>query len=70
MSAKIDPVFTIHDLDLLPDDDNRYELIEGEIIASRSPGVPHQRVLGNLYVIVRTFLDRNPIAEILPHAGK
>ena len=37
MSAKIEPLLTISDLDAMPDDGNRYELFEGEIFCvSRS----------------------------------
>lgn len=35
---------TIADLDRLPDDGNRYELIDGELFVTASPFEPHQRV--------------------------
>ena len=36
MTTHISPPVTVDDLDLMPDDDNRYEVIEGEIFMSRA----------------------------------
>jgi len=69
MSAKVEPLLTVADLDLLPDDGNRYELFEGALIVSRAPGLSHQRVLGNIYAIVKAYLEQNPIDEILLTPG-
>lgn len=69
MSAKVEPILTVDDLDALPDDDNRYELFEGELFVSRAPGISHQRVLGNIYAVIRTYLEQNPIGEILLTPG-
>ena len=69
MSAKVEPLLTIADLDALPDDDNRYELFEGELFVSRAPGLSHQRVLGNLYAILRFYLAQHAIGEVLLTPG-
>jgi Uma2 family endonuclease len=69
MSAKIEPLLTVADLEALPDDGNRYELFEGELFVSRAPSLSHQRILGNLHAILRTYLDQNPIGEILLTPG-
>ncbi len=69
MSAKVEPILTIDDLDALPDDDNRYELFGGELFVSRAPSLSHQRVLGNLHAILRVYLDQNPIGEVLLTPG-
>jgi len=69
MSAKVEPLLTVADLDLMPDDGNRYELFEGVIFVSRAPGLSHQRVLGNFIKIIGAYLDKNPIGEILPTPG-
>lgn len=42
--------FTREDLDAMPDDGNRYELIDGAIIVTPSPKIPHQGALGRLHV--------------------
>ncbi len=37
------------DLELMPDDGRRYELIDGVLVVSAAPGRVHQRVVGRLY---------------------
>ncbi len=56
MTAKIEPLLTVADLDACPDDNNRYELIEGELFVSRARGIPHQRVLLNLQIELGLYL--------------
>jgi Uma2 family endonuclease len=69
MSARVEPILNVADLDLMPDDGNRYELIEGEIIVSRAPGLPHQRILRNLLRLMGNFLERSRVGEVLPTPG-
>ncbi len=69
MSAKVEPILTVDDLEALPDDGNRYELFEGELFVSRAPGLSHQRVLGNIHAIIRVYLEQNPTGEILLTPG-
>ncbi len=69
MAAKVEPLLTLEDLDACPDDGNRYELIEGELFVSRSPGLPHQLVLHYLQVELALYLRANPIGVIVPGPG-
>ncbi len=69
MSAKVEPLLTVVDLDLLPDDGNRYELFEGELYVSRAPGVSHQRILTNLVRLLGNYLAQHPVGEILATPG-
>ncbi len=69
MAAKIEPLLTVADLDACPDDNNRYELIEGELFVSRAPGIPHQRVLLNLQIGLTEYLRDHPIGILVPGAG-
>jgi len=46
-------VFTVDDLDRMPDDGRRYELVDGVLIVSPHPSVPHQAVLSELTVQLR-----------------
>ena len=69
MAANFEPVLTIADLDAMPDDENRYELIEGEIFVSRAPSLAHQRIVGNLLYAFKNYLRENPIGEVFPGPG-
>ena len=44
-----EPKFTSADLLLMPDDNKRYEIIEGELYVSRSPSYEHQYTCGRLF---------------------
>lgn len=69
MSTHTQNLFTIADLELMPDDLNRYELLEGEIIVSRSPGLTHQDVLVNLLMIIVNHLTRRPEGKAYLNPG-
>lgn len=69
MAARIEALMTVDDLDTMPDDGNRYEVMEGELYVSRAPGLPHQIVSGNLYHQIRNYLDQNPIGTIVATPG-
>lgn len=45
---------TRDDLDAMPDDGHRYELIDGVLVVSPSPRPQHQRLVGGLYVALRS----------------
>src|SRR5690349_12152092 len=58
-------VLTYADYAALPDDGRRYELHEGELVVTPAPSTRHQRVIGNLYVMLRGYLRARPIGEVL-----
>jgi Uma2 family endonuclease len=45
--------WTVADLESLPDDGLRYELLDGLLLVTPAPVLVHQRVLGNLYLALR-----------------
>ena len=69
MSTHIQPLLTSADLEIMPDDENRYELMEGELIVSRAPSLTHQRVLGNLLNVFKNYLAQNPAGEVFATPG-
>jgi len=69
MSVRISPLLTAADLELMPDDGNRYELVEGELIVTRAPGVPHQLVLINLATEIKNYLKQHPVGVVIPTPG-
>ena len=69
MVAKIEPLMTVDDLDAMPEDGNRYEVIEGELFVSRAPGLPHQIVAGNIHHQLRSYLESNPIGRVISTPG-
>jgi len=44
--------FTVADLDRIPDDGRRYELLDGALIVSPRPATVHQVVAGRLYSVL------------------
>src|SRR5215510_9437512 len=69
MSAKIDPLMTVEDLEVMPEDGNRYEVIEGELFVSRAPGISHQVVATNIVFLIALYLRQNPIGTVLATPG-
>ena len=69
MAANLEPLLTIADLDSMPEDGNRYELIEGELFVSRAPSLIHQRTVGNVIFVFKKYLQENPVGEILTGPG-
>jgi Uma2 family endonuclease len=69
VSTQIEPIVTIAELDAMPDDGNRYEIIEGELFLSKAPGIPHQRVFGEVFDSFRSYLREQPIGEVIATPG-
>jgi Uma2 family endonuclease len=60
---------TVDDLDAMPEDGNRYEVIEGELFVSRAPGLPHQIVSGNIFAQFWLYLLDHPVGKIIATPG-
>src|SRR6266850_480496 len=55
---------TYDDFVLFPDDGQRHELIDGAHYVTPSPATRHQRIVGNLYWLIRSFLEEHPTGEV------
>lgn len=55
--------WTVEMLDALPDDGQRYEIIDGELFVTPAPGEPHQDVVGELFYRLRRYLEGSDIAK-------
>ena len=60
---------TYDDLLAMPDDGNRYELIEGELIVTRAPGITHQEVLGNLFFVLKSYARETHSGVVISTPG-
>ena len=69
MAARIERLMTVYDLVALPEDGNRYELIEGELCRSEPLTLTHQHVCGNTLYVICTYLQTNPIGEVIMAPG-
>lgn len=43
----------VEDLEAMPDDGNRYELLDGVLVVTPSPGIPHQWAQAELFTLLR-----------------
>jgi Uma2 family endonuclease len=56
--------FTVHDLEAMPDDGRRYELIDGALLVTPAPGWPHQEMSFALSVLLHRACP--PDLRVLP----
>jgi len=62
-------LLTVADWDLMPDDGNRYEIIEGDLYVSCAPSLFHQLVVTGFLKHIANHLDRYPIGIVAPGPG-
>jgi Uma2 family endonuclease len=57
-------VLTYDDYCLLPNDRNRYEILDGELSVTPAPATKHQTALGNLYRFLANHIVANPLGKL------
>jgi Uma2 family endonuclease len=55
---------TYDDFVLFPDDGKRHELIDGEHYVTPSPNTRHQRISGQLFLRIASWLEEHPIGQL------
>ncbi len=54
------------DLETMPDDGHRYELIDGALIVTPAPLMPHQLIVGELHVMLRAACQPEYVVLLSP----
>lgn len=57
-------IWTYDDYLKLPDDGNRYEIIEGELYVSPAPGTAHQYTSARLFRAIDRFVEAHNLGEV------
>lgn len=61
--------WTTKDLELLPDDGKRYEIIDGELFVTRAPHWGHQRTCTNIGLELKTWSRKTGLGEVAINPG-
>lgn len=61
--------WTTADLELLPDNGTRYEIIDGELFMSRSPHLSHQDAGGNIYLELQIWSRTTRLGKAFINPG-
>ena len=61
--------WTSADLELMPDNGNRYEIINGELFVTRAPHWKHQTTCGNFYAKLKVWSDQTHLGYTAVGAG-
>ena len=56
--------WTLADLDRLPDDGNRYELVDGELFVTPPPSYDHEDVLAVLSALLTAYVARHRLGRV------
>lgn len=57
--------WTVDMLDALPDDGQRYELIDGLVYVTPAAGLPHQLIAGELHHLLKLYLRGSMVGRVL-----
>lgn len=57
--------FTHADLLSVPEDNKRREIIDGELVVTPAPKIPHQTILLNIASAFRDYLKERPIGQVI-----
>jgi Uma2 family endonuclease len=63
--AHVTKVWTVADLEQLPDDGNRYEVIDGELFVTPAPNLDHQEAIAKLYLLLAPYLVDQRVGHVV-----
>jgi Uma2 family endonuclease len=55
--------WTSQDLEMLPDDSKRYEVVDGELLVSKPPHYHHQQVCSRIWELLQVWSRRTKVGE-------
>src|SRR6185437_1403661 len=58
------PRYTVEDLERFPDDGNRYELLDGVLLVTPGPGMPHQSIASRLQGQIWLAVERPGLGHV------
>jgi Uma2 family endonuclease len=61
--------WTSSDLELFPDDDTRYEIIDGELLVTRAPHCKHQIVTDNVCFVLKAWSRLTGLGTVITAPG-
>ena len=62
-AVQVEPL-TVEDYRMMPETGPRYQLIEGELFMAPAPNRFHQDISGNIYYLLRGYLETHPIGKL------
>jgi Uma2 family endonuclease len=65
MAASTTKLWTVEELQALPDDGNRYEVVDGELFVSPAPTWRHGRAVRQLFRRMAAYTDVHPVAALI-----
>jgi len=65
MPDLVERYWTAEDVRALPEDGNRYECIDGVLLVTPSPAVPHQRAFRYLFAPLVDYVEAQRVGELL-----
>ena len=68
-SRTVEPLLTAEDLYALPDDDRRYELVEGRLVVSEPPGWAHGTIAAHVVVALSLFVRAHRLGMVAVESG-
>lgn len=58
-------VWTADDLADVPDDGQRYEVIDGELFVTPAPALPHQEAVGQLFKLLQPYVASQRVGHVM-----